>query len=195
MLRFLGILLSLLFISPVISADSNNLFYESTYDSTIQDQGYRSIEVNQNGSLAYASFGNTLVQYSPYNQETIQSKVFDQEILSVALSPDGTRIALTIRDGGTATDTIYILDADTFNTKISSQSTASNALLLSWTDNGASLITNHPTSGLIKLNREDLSTEVQYTGNLTGLIICTDISPSGSYTMGVDETGRLTIWN
>lgn len=195
MLRFLGILLSLLFISPVISADSNNLFYESTYDSTNQDQGYRTIEVNQNGSLAYASFGNTLVQYSPYNQETIQSKVFDQEILSVALSPDGTRIALTIRDGGTATDTIYILDADTFNTKISSQSTASNALLLSWTDNGASLITNHPTSGLIKLNREDLSTEVQYTGNLTGLIICTDISPSGSYTMGVDETGRLTIWN
>ncbi|MDB2540212.1 hypothetical protein N9X28_00660 [Candidatus Poseidoniales archaeon] len=195
MLRCLAIALSILFVSPVITADTNDLFFESTYDSRIQDQGRRTVELNENGSLAYASFGNTLVQYSPSNQGTIQSKIFDQEILSMALSPDGTRLALTIRDGGTAVDTIHILDAYTFNTKISSQATASNAVLLSWTDNGASLITNHPTSGLIKLNREDLSTEVQYTGNVSGGILCADISPSGTYTMGVDETGRLTIWD
>ena len=195
MLRFLIIVLTILFFAPIISADSSNLFFESTYDSEIENQGFRAIELDQNGTLAYASFGNTLVQYSTSNQDTIQSKLFEQDILSVALSPDGTRLALTIKDGGTATDTIYVLDADTFNTKISSQATASNAVLLSWTDNGASLITNHPTSGLIKLNREDLSTEVQFIGNLSGVIKCTDISPSGSYLMGIDETGRLTVWN
>ena len=195
MSRLLLIVSSILLFSPIISADSNNLFFESTYDSGIESQGYRTIELNENGTLGYASFGNTLVQYSTKNQETIQTKVFEQEILSTALSPDGTRLALTIRDGGTATDTIYILDSDTFNTKISSQTTASNAVLLTWTENGASLITNHPSEGLVKLNREDLSTEVQYSGNFSGLIVCTDISPSGSYAMGVDETGLLTIWN
>ena len=195
MLRFLIILLAILFMSPIISADSNNLFFESTYDSGIQNQDFMSIEINQNGSLAYASFGNTLVQYSPTNQDTIQSKLFEKDILSLALSPDGTRLAVTIKDGGTATDTFYVLDSDTFNTKISSQATGSNAVLLSWTNNGASLITNHPISGLIKLNREDLSTEAQYSGNLSGIIKCADVSPSGSYIMGGDENGRLVIWN
>ena len=194
-MRFVLIPLTILFISPIISADSSNLFFESTYDSGIQNQGYSAIELHDNGTIAYATFGNTLIQYSTSNQSMIQSKLFDREILSVALSPDGTRLALTIRDGGIAPDTIYVLDSDTFNTKISSQATASNAVLLLWTDNGASLITNHPTSGLVKLNREDLSTEVQYSGNLSGIIKCADISPSGSYIMGVDETGRLTIWN
>ena len=195
MLRFLVIPLTILFISPIISADSSNLFFESTYDSGISNQGFNVIELNDNGSLAYAAFGNTLIQYSTSNQDTIQSKLFEQKILSIALSPDGTRLALTIRDGGTGSDTLYVIDADTFNTKISSQTTASNAVLLSWTNNGASLITNHPTSGLIKLNREDLSTEAHYSGNLSGIVECADISPSGSYIMGADENGRLIVWN
>jgi hypothetical protein len=195
MLRFLIIPLTILFMAPMISADSNNLFFESTYDSGIQNQGFMSIELNQDGTVAYASFGKTLIQYTPTNQDTIQSKLFEQEILSIALSPDGSRLALTIRDSGTASDTFYVIDTDTFNTKISSQATASNAVLLSWTNNGASLITNHPTTGLIKLNREDLSTEAQYSGNLSGNVKCADISPSGSYIMGADENGRLMIWN
>ena len=195
MWRFLVIPLSILFISPVIATDTSHLFFESTYDSELDNQGYRTIELNENGTLAYASFGNTLVQYSTNDQENIQTKVFEQDILSTALSPDGTRLALTLKDSSTASDTIYVLDADTFNTKISSQSTASNAISLTWTDNGASLITNHPTSGIIKLNREDLSTETQYSGNLSGRIVCSDISPSGSYVMGVDENRRLIIWN
>ena len=195
MWRFLVVSMSILFLSPIIAADTSNLFFESTYDSELDNRGSRTIEINENGTLAYASFENTLIQYSTSDQNTIQSKVFDQEILSTALSPDGTRLALTIRDSSAGTDTIHVLDADTFNTKISSQTTASNAMLLSWTDNGASLITNHPTSGIIKLNREDLSTEVQYSGNLSGRIVCTDISPSGSHVMAVDETGRLVIWS
>ena len=135
MLRFLIIPLTILFMAPMISANSNNLFFESTYDSGIQNQGFMSIELNQDGTLAYASFGKTLIQYSPTNQDTIQSKLFEQEILSIALSPDGSRLALTIRDSGTASDTFYVIDTDTFNTKISSQATASNAVLLSWTNN------------------------------------------------------------
>ena len=185
MWRFLVIPLSILFVSPVIATDTSHLFFESTFDSELDNQGYRTIELNENGTLAYASFGNTLVQYSTNDQENIQTKVFEQDILSTALSPDGTRLALTLKDSSAASDTIYVLDADTFNTKISSQSTASNAISLTWTDNGASLITNHPTSGIIKLNREDLSTETQYSGNLSGRIVCSDISPSGSYVMGV----------
>ena len=86
MLRFLIIPLTILFMAPMISADSNNLFFESTYDSGIQNQGFMSIELNQDGTLAYASFGKTLIQYSPTNQDTIQSKLFEQEILSIALS-------------------------------------------------------------------------------------------------------------
>jgi dipeptidyl aminopeptidase/acylaminoacyl peptidase len=154
--RWLVTALSVLFLSPLAGADTSSLFFESTYESQLENQGYGAIELSDDGSRAYATFGNMLVEFSTNNQTTIQSKVFDQEILSIALSPDGLRLALTLRDGGTGEDTIYVLDSDTFNTRISSQTTASNAVLLSWTDNGASLLTNHPIAGLTKMNREDL---------------------------------------
>jgi len=195
MCRCLVIALSILFISPLAGAGKSSLFFESTYESQLESQGYGAIELSDDGSRAYASFGNTLVEFSTSNQTTIQSKIFDQEILSIALSPDDLRLALTLRDGGTGEDTIYVLDSDTFNTKISSQATASNAVLVSWTDNGASLLTNHPAAGLIKMNREDLSIEAEYTGNFSTKMTCADISPSGTYIMGVDNTGLLIVWD
>ena len=195
MCRCLVIALSILFISPLAGAGKSSLFFESTYESQLESQGYGSIELSDDGSRAYASFGNTLVEFSTSNQTTIQSKIFDQEILSIALSPDDLRLALTLRDGGAGEDTIYVLDSDTFNTKISSQATASNAVLVSWTDNGASLLTNHPAAGLIKMNREDLSIEAEYTGNFSTKMTCADISPSGTYIMGVDNTGLLIVWD
>lgn len=184
-----------LFFTPLANANSNNLFFESTYNSELESQGKRTLELNDNGTLGYASFGNTLVKYSTNDKETILVKSFDQDILSTALSPDGTRIGLTLTGGGNGLDTIYVLESDTFNTKISSQSTSSNAVILIWTDNGASLITNHPSSGIMKLNREDLSIEAEYNGNLSGGVVCADIAPSGSYIMSGDDSGRLIIWN
>ena len=195
MCRCLVIALSILFISPLAGAGKSSLFFESTYESQLESQGYGAIELSDDGSRAYASFGNTLVEFSTSNQTTIQSKIFDQEILSIALSPDDLRLALTLRDGGAGEDSIYVLDSDTFNTKISSQATASNAVLVSWTDNGASLLTNHPAAGLIKMNREDLSIEAEYTGNFSTKMTCADISPSGTYIMGVDNTGLLIVWD
>ena len=195
MCRCLVIALSILFISPLAGAGKSSLFFESTYESQLESQGYGAIELSDDGSRAHASFGNTLVEFSTSNQTTIQSKIFDQEILSIALSPDDLRLALTLRDGGAGEDTIYVLDSDTFNTKISSQATASNAVLVSWTDNGASLLTNHPAAGLIKMNREDLSIEAEYTGNFSTKMTCADISPSGTYIMGVDNTGLLIVWD
>ncbi|MBT5592637.1 MAG: WD40 repeat domain-containing protein [Euryarchaeota archaeon] len=193
--RCLVIALSILFLSPLAGAGKSSLFFESTYESQLESQGYGSIELSDDGSRAYASVGNTLVEYSTSNHTTIQSKIFDQEILSIALSPDDLRLALTLRDGGTGEDTIYVLDSDTFNTKISSQATASNAVLVSWTDNGASLLTNHPAAGLIKMNREDLSIEAEYTGNFSTTMTCADISTSGTYILGVDNTGLLIVWD
>lgn len=193
--RWLIIALTLLFITPITNADSNSLFFESTYDSKLNHQGFGALEINEDGTLGYASFGKTLIQFSIHDKSTIQSKIFDHEILAIALSPDDTRIATTTRDGGTGGDTTYVLDTSTFNTKISSGATGSNADLLTWTDNGASFVTNHPTDGLLKLNREDLTIEAHYTGNVTDSIICADISSSGGYIMGVDDSGRLTIWN
>ena len=195
MCRCLVIALSILFISPLAGAGKSSLFFESTYESQLESQGYGAIELSDDGSRAYASFGNTLVEFSTSNQTTIQSKIFAQEILSIALSPDDLRLALTLRDGGAGEDSIYVLDSDTFNTKISSQATASNAVLVSWTDNGASLLTNHPAAGLIKMNREDLSIEAEYTGNFSTKMTCADISPSGTYIMGVDNTGLLIVWD
>lgn len=195
MRRWLVMVLSILFMSPLAGADTGSLFFESTYESQLENQGYGAIELSDDGSRAYATFENTLVEFSTNNQTTMQSKDFGQEILSIALSPDGLRLALTLRDGGTGEDTIYVLDSDTFNTKISSQATASNAVLLSWTENGASLITNHPVAGLIKMNREDLGIEAEYTGNFSTTMACADISPSGTYTMGVDHTGLLVVWD
>ena len=195
MSRCFAIGLALLFFVPITVVESSSLFFESTYDSELNNQGFGTIEINENGTLGYASFGKTLIQFSTIGKNTIQSKIFDHDILATALSPDDTRLAVTIRDGGTGSDTIYVLDSGTFNTKISSSVTGSNAALLTWTDNGASFVTNHITDGLIKFNREDLTTEAHYSGNLTDSIICADVSASGGYIMGVDDSGRLTIWN
>ena len=49
----------------------------------------------------------------------------------------------------------------------SSSATSSNAHLLDWSDNGASIFTNGPEQGLIQLSRDALEIDKTYSGNHT----------------------------
>ena len=85
MLRWLVIGLAILISSPITVAESNSLFFESTYDSELNNQGFGTIEINENGTFGYASFDKTLRLFSLIDKTTIQSKIFEHDILATAL--------------------------------------------------------------------------------------------------------------
>ena len=126
--------LALLFFVPITVVESSSLFFESTYDSELNNQGFGTIEINENGTLGYASFGKTLIQFSTIGKNTIQSKIFDHDILATALSPDDKGMAGKNWDGGTGSDKIYVFGLGTIHTQNSFKGTGSNASLLTMKD-------------------------------------------------------------
>ena len=56
----------------------------------------------------YASFGNTLYKFDAMGN-ILSEQTFSAEILATSLSPDSTRLALTIRGSSTGEDSTFIL--------------------------------------------------------------------------------------
>ena len=77
----------------------------------------------------YASFGNTLYKFDAMGN-ILAEQTFSAEILATSLSPDSTRLALTIRGSSTGDHSTFILSSGDLSTLISSSATSSNAHLL-----------------------------------------------------------------
>ena len=141
------VLVSLLM--PTQATSENTMFYVETMHIEDAQAGKKTIELDADGNI-YASFGNTLYKFDAMGN-LLSEQTFSTEILATSISPDSTRLALTVRGSATGEDSTFILSSGDLSTLVSSSATSSNAHLLDWSDNGASIFTNGPEQGLICL--------------------------------------------
>ena len=178
---------------PTQAASENTMYYEEAMHIEDAQTGKKTIELDADGNI-YASFGNTLYKFDAMSN-ILSEQTFSAEILATSLSPDSTRLALTIRGSTTGEDSTFILSSGDLSTLVSSSSTSSNAHLLEWSQNGASIFTNGPEQGLIQLSRDTLDIDKTYSGNHTTSLVCFDVSTATGHILTIDEDGLVLLWD
>lgn len=178
---------------PTQTASENTMFYVEAMHIEDAQAGKKTIELDSSGNI-YASFGNTLYKFDAMGN-ILAEETFSAEILATSLSPDSTRLALTIRGSSAGEHSTFILSSGDLSTLISSSATSSNAHLLDWSQNGASIFTNGPEKGLIQLSRDTLEIDKTYSGNHTTSLVCFDVSPATGHILSIDQDGLILLWN
>ena len=178
---------------PTQTASENTMFYVEAMHIEDAQAGKKTIELDSSGNI-YASFGNTLYKFDAMGN-ILAEQTFSAEILATSLSPDSTRLALTIRGSSAGEHSTFILSSGDLSTLISSSATSSNAHLLDWSQNGASIFANGPEQGLIQLSRDTLEIDKTYSGNHTTSLVCFDVSPATGHILSIDQDGLILLWN
>ena len=190
-------ILAPLFVSMVIigsaGASSNGLFFNYTFEIEDADSGKRTIELDSDGNI-YASFGTKLYKLDA-SGTLLHEHEFTNEITATAISPDYSKLAVTIRSGASGVDSIFVISAGDFSTLVSSDVTRTNAYLLEWSPNGAELYVNAPNNGMLQLNKDTLEEETSYVGNHSSAMACLDVSETSGAVLTADTDGLIQLWN
>ena len=181
-----------LFGSTNVSA-SNELFFNNVIEIPDADDGKRTIEVDASGNI-FASFGTVLYKLSDSGY-IMEERTFSKEIIATSISPDSTKLALTLKSGSTGEDSIFVLSTGDLSTLASSDTTQTNAYLLKWSPNGGVLFSNAPTNGIVQLNRDTLAVEATYQGNHSGSMTCIDVSSNIDMVLTADKNGLIQLWD
>ncbi|MGB0780645.1 MAG: hypothetical protein ACPGQN_02585 [Candidatus Poseidoniaceae archaeon] len=188
----LGLTAGMLFGLNNVSA-SDELFFNNVIEISDTDTGKRTIEIDASGNI-FASFGTILYKLS--NSGTVlEERTFSKEIIATSISPDSTKLALSLKSGSGGEDSIFLLSTGDLSTLVSSDTTQTNAYILEWSPNGGALFSNAPTSGIIQLDRNTLEEEVNYEGNHTAAMTCVDVSSNSGMILTADENGLMHLWN
>ena len=195
--RFRNILVLLLvalilFGSTNVSA-SDDLFFNKVIEIPDADDGKRTIEVDASGNI-FASFGTVLYKLSDAGN-VLEERTFSKEIIATSVSPDSTKLALTLKSGSIGEDSIFVLSTGDLSTLVSNDVTQTNAYILEWSPNGGVLFANAPENGIVQLNRDTLVEEATYTGNHTGAMTCMDVYDNNGMVLTADENGLLQLWD
>ena len=172
---------------------SDELFFNSAIEISDTDNGKRTIEADAYGNI-FASFGTMLYKLSD-SGTVLEERTFSKEIIATSISPDSTRLALTLKTSSSGEDSIFVLSTGDLSTLVSSDTTQANAYILEWSPNGGLLFSNAPTNGIIQLERDTLEEEVNYGGNHTGDMTCVDVSSNSGMILTADENGLMHLWN
>ena len=189
-------MLSTLFVTllvPFHVASEESLFYNTAIHIADDESGMNTIEVDSEGNI-YASLGETLYKFDTQGN-ILHERTLSSEILAISISPDDARLALTLRSNSNNDDSVFTLSSNDLNTLVSSEATSTNAHLLGWSSNGASIFTNGPDQGLIQLNRDTLEIDRTYSGNHTANLICFDVSNNAGNILTIDQDGLILLWN
>ena len=190
------VMLSTLFLTLLapfhVTAD-DSLFYHSSILIADDASGKNTVEIDSDGHV-YASLGDTLYKFDAQGN-ILQERTFSSEILATSISPDDARLTLTLRSNSNGDDSVFVLSSSDLNTLVSSDATSTNAHLLEWSSNGASIFTNGPDEGLIQLNRETLEIDRTYSGNHTTNLVCFDVSNNAGNILTFDQDGLILLWD
>ncbi len=189
---FLGLIAGMLFGLNNVSA-SDQLFFNNVIEIPDADNGKRTVEADASGNI-FASFGTILYKLSD-SGTVLGERTFSKEIIATSISPDSTKLALTLKSGSSGEDSIFVLSTVDLSTLVSSDTTQANAHILEWSPNGGVLFSNAPTSGIIQLDRDTLEVEVNYGGNHTGAMTCLDVSSDSGMILTADENGLMHLWD
>ena len=194
-LRSVFVLLILvgLLIGSTSASATNSLFFNEAIETPDAENGVRTIELDASGNM-FASYGTTLYKMSE-SGTILNERTFSKEIIATAISPDSTKLALTLKSGLMGQDSIFIVSTGDLSTLTSSDTTRTNAYILKWSPNGADLYANSPDDGIIQLDRDTLDEKAAYTNNHTGAMTCVDISGVSGMVLTADENGLVQLWD
>ena len=99
---------------PTQATSENSVFYVESMHVEDAQAGKKTIELDDDGNI-YASFGNTLYKFDAMGN-ILSEQTFAAEILATSISPDSTRLALTIRGSSTGEDSTFILSSGDLST-------------------------------------------------------------------------------
>ncbi len=191
-------ILVLVLIGGILLGSSNvtatdDLFFNEVIEIPDADGGKRTIEVDASGNV-FASFGTELYKLSD-SGNVLEERTFSKEIIATSISPDSTRLAVTLKSGTIGEDSIFVLSTGDLSTLVSSDATKTNAYILEWSPNGGLLYSNAPENGIIQLNRDTLVAEATYAGNHTGAMTCVDVSSNSGAVLTADANGLMQLWD
>ena len=187
------VLVSVTMLGSVGATSTSGFFFVEALEVDDADSGARTIEMDSEGHI-FASFGSILYKMTE-SGSIVEERVFSNEITASAISPDNSRLALTVRSALSGTDSVYAISTGDLSTIVASDATRMNADLLEWSPNGAELYTNAPDNGILQLSRENLEQEAIYTGNHTGPMACVDVSETTGAVLTADENGLIQLWD
>ncbi|CAI8290726.1 MAG: Uncharacterised protein [Candidatus Poseidoniaceae archaeon] len=187
------VLVAGMFLGSTNATASDEMFFNNIIEISNPDNGKRTIEADSSGNI-FASFGTVLYKLS-HSGTILEERTFSKEIIATSISPDSTKLALTLKSGSNGQDSIFVLSTGDLSTLAASDITQTNAYILEWSPNGGVLFSNAPTSGIIQLNRDTLEVEVNYEGNHTGAMTCVDVSSISGMVFTADENGLMHLWD
>ena len=187
------VLVSVTMLSSVGASSTSGFFFVEALEVEDADSGVRTIEMDSNGHI-FASFGSILYKMTE-SGTVIEERVFSNEITATSMSPDNSRLALTVRTASSGTDSVYAISTGDLSTIVASDATRMNADLLEWSPNGAELYTNAPDNGILQLSRENLEQEAVYTGNHSASMACVDVSETTGAVLTADVNGLIQLWD
>ena len=188
----LVVVTSIVFGSTNVSA-TKELFFNNVIEIPDADDGKRTIEIDASGHI-FASLGTVLYKLSDSGY-IMEERTFSKEIIATSISPDSTKLALTLKSGSTGEDSIFVVSTGDLSTLASSDTTQTNAYLLKWSPNGGVLFSNAPTNGIVQLNRDTLAVEATYQGNHSGSMTCIDVSSNIDMILTADKNGLIQLWD
>jgi WD40 repeat protein len=187
------VLVSVTMLSSVSASSTSGFFFVEALEVEDADSGVRTIEMDSDGHI-FASFGSILYKMTE-SGTIVEERVFSNEITATSMSPDNSRLALTVRSASSGTDSVYAISTGDLSTIVASDATRMNADLLEWSPNGAELYTNAPDNGILQLSRENLEQEAVYTGNHSGSMACVDVSETTGAVLTADVNGLIQLWD
>ena len=187
------VLVTVTMLGSVGATSTSGFFFVEALEVDDADSGARTIEMDSEGHI-FASFGSILYKMTE-SGSIVEERVFSNEITASAISPDNSRLALTVRSALSGTDSVYAISTGDLSTIVASDATRMNADLLEWSPNGAELYTNAPDNGILQLSRENLEQEAIYTGNHTGPMACVDVSETTGAVLTADKNGLIQLWD
>ncbi len=187
------VLVSVTMLSSVGASSTSGFFFVEALEVEDADSGVRTIEMDSSGHI-FASFGSILYKMTE-SGTIIEERVFSNEITATSMSPDNSRLALTVRTASSGIDSVYAISTGDLSTIVASDATRMNADLLEWSPNGAELYTNAPDNGILQLSRENLEQEAVYTGNHSGSMACVDVSETTGAVLTADVNGLIHLWD
>jgi len=193
LLRILApLIVSMVIIGPA-GASSTGLFFTQTFEIEDADSGKRTIELDSSGNI-YASFGTKIYKLDAAGT-ILHEHEFSNEITATAISPDYSKLAVTVRSGTSGVDSVFIMSTGDLSTLVSNDITRTNAYLLEWSPNGAELYANAPSNGVLQLNKDTLEEEATYVGNHSSTMACLDVSETSGSVLTADIDGLIQLWN
>ena len=196
--RCFSVILCTLFISSVIPCVSANSAGINFLGVTLADSNLaqtNAVALDEERGIVASTYGGTLEFHDKDTLELIDSIIVERNIYDIQYSPNGEKLALSIKAEQSKSDSIQIINLETGEIKSEKGRGNDRSGNIDWSPNSEYIITPNMNNGATIYDTETMSIYTQISGQHVSDITCVKYSKSGNYIVTGDELGRVNIWD